>query len=235
MEIWWLAILGQQIYLSITVSTVQLPQHYHPEPPLARKRIPSPTVTSKIFPPSITFTRAPAGQVMLGTSHGRAFPAAHNPDEQSPGAARGSCGVTDQAGCKDWIWKSLRRAGRDKVRKQFTIFLLVSEWHNPSFSAICCLLSGNCTTSLPHITAANHHWVEKERYRNTACRQHYSRLRLRYTLPSNQQATVCLVSRAPSAHLNGSNNGDSMRSPKGSNQGYTVKTFERQLKSACWS
>lgn len=52
----------------------------------------------------------------------RTFPTAHNPDEQSPGAKRGSCGVTDQAGCKDWIWKSLTRAGRDKVREQIAIF-----------------------------------------------------------------------------------------------------------------
>lgn len=165
----------------------------------------------------------------------RAFLAAHNPDEQSPGAARGSCSVTDQAGSKDWIWKSLIRAGRDNVRKHITIFLLRSERHNPSFSAICCLLSGNCTTSLPHITAANHPWVEEERYRNTTCRQHYSRLHLWYTSPSYQQATACLVSRAPRAHVNGSNNGDSMRSLKGSNQGYTVKMFECQLKSPCWS
>lgn len=54
----------QQTGLSIKASTVQLSQHYHP----GEKNIPSPSVTSKLFPPSITFTRAPTAQFMLGTS-----------------------------------------------------------------------------------------------------------------------------------------------------------------------
>lgn len=60
----------QQIDLSITELTVQLSQHYHPEPPGGKKKknMPSPSVTFELFPPSITFTRAPAARVMLGTS-----------------------------------------------------------------------------------------------------------------------------------------------------------------------
>lgn len=65
-ETWGQAILLQQTDLSIKVVTVQLLQHYHPEPPGEQKHTLT-SVLSKLFPPSITFTRAPAAQVMLGT------------------------------------------------------------------------------------------------------------------------------------------------------------------------
>lgn len=58
---------------------------------------PHPSVTSKIFLPSITFRRAPVGQVMLGTPPAPPPPThtytAPNTDEPLPGAARGSCSV----------------------------------------------------------------------------------------------------------------------------------------------
>lgn len=62
------AILLQQIDLSITILTVQLSRHHHDEAPGGKENMPSPGVTFELFLPSITFTRAPAVLVTLGSS-----------------------------------------------------------------------------------------------------------------------------------------------------------------------
>lgn len=137
---------------------MQLSQHYHPEPP-GEKDIPSPSVTSKLFPPSITFTWAPAAQVMLDTSLHALSPLRWTPTEargrwKPAECDRSSEVLTETKSDTGKLYRSEEGHAGGRDYKQFHCFLHL--WESDTSPSLACLLPDSFTTSPFHNSATAH-------------------------------------------------------------------------------
>lgn len=161
-------------------------------PPGGKKHALTHSVTSKLFPPSITFTRAPAAQVMLGTSLDALSPQAHNSDELLTEARRAASGVTDQVRYQVKLLENFTevRGGtpKEEIRSSSTLHLWESD--------ISSFLLLSAFWQLHYLPTRQQHTVSRyktQTHSHTTCRRHFARLNLWCSSPSHQLETVCTL------------------------------------------